>query len=237
MKYFLLALSIVVVIASCNKPPTTSPSRESLLRVGKWHVTAGTLTLRKPNGIDTTLNYLNWIPVCHRDDYIKFDSLNRGYVIPGSDLCNAGDEDSVGFSWKLENGETTMSLYNGFSNTFGVKESILLPYFFDTLSTGPVVVDTFLSAIEGALMSPPSPGIVDSFWKLHFDSSAIQRLDIYTATITNFSSTAFTINFAAISTYPDSTGFHTGYDATNHIDMDPIYRPDTFHYSVTYSAY
>ncbi len=233
MKYFLLVLSIIVVIASCNKPPKTNYSRESMLRVGKWHVTAGTLTLRKPNGVDTTLNYLNWIPVCHRDDYIKFDSLNKAYLFPGSNICNAGDADSIGFSWKFENGEQTLSLYDGFSNTFGVVESILQPYFFDTLSYSPVVVDTFLSAVAGAQMSPPSPGLVDSFWKLHFDSSAIQRLDIYTATVTNFSSTAFTINFAAISTYPDSTNHHTG----GGIDADPIIRPDTFHYSVTYSNF
>ncbi len=233
MKYFFLALSVIAIVASCNKPPQTNYSRESMLRKGKWHVTSGTLTLRKPNGVDTTLNYYNWIPLCHQDDYLVFDSLNKGYIFPGSNICNAGDADSIGFSWKFENGETTLSLYDGFNNTFGVTESILEPYFFDTLSTGPVVVDTFLSAVAGALMSPPSPGLVDSFWKLHFDSSAIQRLDIYTATVTNFSSTAFTINFAAISTYPDSTNHHTG----GGIDLDPIIRPDTFHYSVTYSNF
>ncbi len=235
MKYFLLVLSIIVVIASCNKPPVTTPSRESMLRVGKWHVTAGTLTLRKPNGVDTTLNYLNWIPVCHRDDYIKFDSLNVGYLFPGSDICNAGDADSIGFTWKLENGETTMSLYNGFSNTFGVAESILLPVYFDTLSHSPLQLDTLIGAVAASMETPAGPIVLDSLWKLHFDSASIQRLDIYTATISSFSSSAFTINFAVISTYPDSTGHHTGFDATNNIDMNPIYRPDTFHYSVTYS--
>jgi hypothetical protein len=233
MKYFFLALSVIAIVASCNKPPKTNYMRESMLRKGKWKVTSGTLTLRKPNGLDTTLNYLNWIPYCHKDDYLVFDSLNVGYIFPGAITCNAGDADSIGFTWKLENGETTMSLYNGFSNTFGVAESILEPYFFDTLSTSPVVVDTFLSAVAGAAMTPPSPGLVDSFWKLHFDSAAIQRLDIYTASISSFSSSAFTINFAVISTYPDSTNHHTG----GGIDADPIYRPDTFHYSVTYSNF
>ena len=230
MRYFFLAFCIIL-IAACNKAPTTNYSRESMLRKGSWHVSGGTLTLRKPNGVDTTLNYLDWIPTCHKDDFIKFDSLNRGFVFPGANRCDASEADSTGFVWQLKNGESLMDLYNGFSNTFGVTESILEPYFFDTLSFSPVVVDTFLSAVVGATMTPALPGICDSFWKLHFDSSAVQRLDIYNATITNFSQSAFTINFAVISTYPDSTNHHTG----GGIDLNPIMRPDTFHYSVTYS--
>ena len=207
-----------------------------MLRVGTWHVASGTLTLRKPNGVDTTLNYVNWIPFCHKDDYIKFDSGNIGYQFPGTNLCNASDADSTQFIWTLLNGETQMDLYNGFNNTFDVTESILLPYFFDTVATSPiVVVDTFLSAVAGAAMTPPSPGLVDSFWKLHFDTTAVPGLDIYNATITNFSSSSFTLNYAFITTYPDSTGFHTGYDAANNIDMNPIWRPDTVHYSITYT--
>ena len=233
MKYFFLALSIIVVIASCNKAPQTNYSRESMLRKGKWKVTAGTLTLRKPNGIDTTLNYLNWIPYCHRDDYLVFDSLNVGYIFPGAITCNAGDADSIGFTWKLESGETTMSLYNGFSNTFGVSESILNPFFFDTLSQSPLQLDTLIGAVAASLETPPGPVVLDSTWKLQFDSASIQRLDIYTATISNFSSAAFTINFAVISTYPDSTNHHTG----GGTDADPIIRPDTFHYSVTYTNF
>lgn len=207
-----------------------------MMRKGKWKVTSGTLTLRKPNGIDTTLNYMNWIPVCHRDDYVQFDSLSIGYIFAGGMKCDPSNADSTAFQWKLENGETTLSLYNGFSNTFGVKESILIPFYFDTLSKSPFVLDTLVGAVAAAAQTPPGPIVLDTLWKLHFDSAAIQHLDIYSATISSFSETSFTINYAAISTYPDSTGHHTGFDAANGgIDKDPIIRPDTFHYSVTYS--
>lgn len=210
MKYFFLTLSVVVLLASCAKTPTINNNRQSALRKGTWKVTSGTLTLRKPNGVDTTLNYMDWIPDCHRDDYVRFDSLNIAYIFPGSTKCDPSAADSTKFLWKLENGETTMSLYNGFSNTFGVVESIVLPFYFNTEH--------------------------DSTWNLRFTPSTILQLDIYAAGVTNFSSSSFTLNYAAITTYPDSTGHHTGYDATNNIDMDPIIRPDTVHYSVTYSA-
>ncbi len=236
MRYFFLAFC-VILMASCDKTPKINHNRASELRVGKWHVTSGTLTLRKPNGLDTTLNYMDWIPTCHKDDYIKFDSLNRGYIFPGGTTCDASQADSSAFVWQLKNGETILDLYNGFSNTFGVVETIVLPYFSDTISKSPLILDTLVGAIAAAAMTPPGVVVIDSFWKLHFDSSAVQRLDIYNATITNYSQSAFTINYAVISTYPDSTGHHTGFDVTNNIDMDPIIRPDTFHYSVTYTNF
>jgi len=129
MKYVFLALVIILLWSSCAKNPTINYSRESMLRSGKWKVSGGTLSVRKPNGKDTVLAYTDWIPFCHRDDYIKFDSFNRGYLFPGSVLCNPSDADSTAFVWKVENGETTMSLYNGFNNTFSVWESVLLPVF------------------------------------------------------------------------------------------------------------
>jgi len=238
MKYFFLTLSVVVLLASCAKTPTINNNRQSMMRKGKWKVTSGTLTLRKPNGLDTTLNYMDWIPVCHKDDYVQFDSLNFGFIFPGSTKCDPSAADSTAFLWKLENGETTMSLYNGFSNTFGVVESILIPFFFDTLSYSPLILDTLVTYAQAQAQTPPGVVVLDSTWKLHFETSSILQLDIYAATISSFSQSAFTINYAVISTYPDSTNHHTGFDVANGgIDKDPIYRPDTFHYSVTYSNY
>ena len=229
-------MSVVVLLASCEKTPTINNNRQSMMRKGKWTVSSGTLTLRKPNGIDTTLNYMDWIPVCHRDDYIQFDSLNIGYIFPGGQKCDPSAADSTKFLWKLENGETTLSLYNGFCNTFGVRESVLIPFFFDTLSKSPLVLDTLVNYAAAHAQTPVGPIVLDSMWKLHFDSASIMQLDIYAASISSFSESSFTINYAAISTYPDSTNHHTGFDAANGgIDKDPIYRPDTFHYSVTYS--
>ena len=228
MKYFFLALSVMLLWSSCAKNPTINYSRESMLRSGKWHISSGTLSVRKPNGVDTVLDYTHWIPYCHRDDYVIFDSLNIGYVYPGTILCNPSD-DSVEFQWSMNAGQTTLSLYNGFSNTFGVVESVVNPYYTDTFSKSPLVLDTIVGAVAAAATGTSI--VIDSIWNLHFDSSSIAQLNIYNATISSFSSDAFTINFAAISTYPDSTDHHTGPPT----DASPIIRADTFHYSVTYS--
>ena len=231
MRYIFLALLGMILWSSCAKNPTINYSRESQLRVGKWHITSGTLSVRKPNGIDTVLNYMDWIPYCHRDDYIEFDSSNQGYVFQGTVLCNPSDPDSSGFKWDLKNGETIIDLYDGFTNTFGILETIKQPYFFDTLSKAPLVLDTIVGAVAAAATG--GHVVLDSMWKLNFDTSAVQRLDLYNTSISYFSSSTFTINYAAISTYPDSTNHHTGAPT----DQTPIIRPDTFHYSVTYSTF
>lgn len=239
MRYFFLALSVIILWSSCSKNPTINNSRESMLRKGKWRISGGTLSVRKPNGVDTILNYTNWIPYCHKDDYIVFDSGNRAYLFPGSVLCNPSDADSTQFVWKLENGENNISLYNGFNNTFAITETVLLPFFFDTVSTNPILVlDTIINAATAAAMTPPGVIVLDSMWKLHFDTTAVSGFDIYHASISYFSQNTFTINYALYSTYPDSTGHHTGFDAANGgIDFNPIISPDTFHYSVTFTNF
>ena len=70
-KYLLLAVSLILIFAACNKKPgTPTATRESMLRSGKWKITSGTLTVRLSNGGDTVLNYMNWIPACRQDDYL-----------------------------------------------------------------------------------------------------------------------------------------------------------------------
>ncbi len=238
MRYFFLALSVIILWSSCSKDPTINNSRESILRSGRWKISSGTLSVRKPNGVDTVLNYMNWIPYCHKDDYIRFDSGNRGYLFPGSILCNPSDADSTQFVWKMENGETTMSLYNGFNNTFSVTETILIPFYFDTVSKSPLVLDTLVNAATAAAMTPPGVIVLDSMWNLHFDTTAVPGFDIYHATISYFSQSTFTINYSMYSWYPDSTHHQTGFDAANGgIDFNPVIRADTFHFSVTFTNF
>ena len=80
MKYRLLfALVAILAIAACNKTPTTTNTTASILTTGSWKLSSGTVALKKPNGVDTTINYLSVIvPSCHSDDYIKFYSNLSG---------------------------------------------------------------------------------------------------------------------------------------------------------------
>ena len=242
MKYFFLVLLAVALFAACNKTPTSTANRENILRNGRWKVTGGTLTVKKPNGKDTILNYTDWIPYCHKDDYIKFDSLMHAAIFPGPITCNAQEPDSIGFVWKLSNNENTIDLYDGFLNTYAVTETILLPFYFDTLSTSPILVlDTVYGILDTAAGYTRVLPVLDTQWKLHFDTTwiatnSVTGLDIYNASISYFSQSTFTINYSLISTYPDSTHHRTGVTIYGTDFADTI-RPDTFHYSVIYSNF
>lgn len=231
-KYFILSLSLVLIfLVSCNKKATPSASTYAdWLRAGKWHLSSGTLTLKLPNGKDTSLNYMNWIPTCHRDDVFGFNSPTTGAVFNGGNRCNAGEADSISFNWKLSDDNNYLSLYNSFHLFYSVTESIL-PYVFDTLQWNPyLVLDTLHGVNDTAAGYTRSVIVLDTIWNLHFDTTSVANTDIHNAPITNFSESAFTIYFTLLATYPDSTNGHPGLP-----DQFPIIRQDTFKYKVTYS--
>lgn len=229
MKNLLLFTAIIVLIVACTqKKPTYTPDRASMLRTGKWHVTAGTVTLKKPNGIDTTINYMPFVSPCHADDYLKFDSLDKGATFPGSILCSLSDADSIGFNWRLLNNDNNIDLLNIFNLFTMVVETIDTPYYFDTLSKSPLTFDTLAD----------SPIVVlDTLWNLRFDSIPVSGasyvypgVNVYNADISNFSQSSFVLSFKWRGTYPDSTHGHEG-GPPNY--APPILRPDTLKFVLT----
>jgi hypothetical protein len=242
-KYFTLTLSLAILyFAACNKPATESAdSKQDMLRKEKWKISSGTLTVKLPNGKDTVLNYLDWIPVCHRDDYFDFNSAVYGSVFNGGNKCDPGEADSISLAYKLTNNDQYLSLYNSFHLYYSVAESIL-PYRFDTIQFTPLVLDT----IYGAADTPGLNAVIrlDTIWMLHFDSVAVANTDIFNAPITNFTQSSFTINFSLLSKYPDSTNFKTGkWYFTNgaglpdSADNNTVRIADTFKYKVTYTNF
>jgi hypothetical protein len=238
-KYLILILSVMLIV-SCNKKPTITTSRADILRSGHWTISSGSIRLRLPNGNDTTLNYLNFLPRCHQDDYMVFHAGVDAAMFSGNFKCSPADPDSVTFRWTFTNGNNAISFYNGFDFTYSVTESIL-PFVFDTTQLNPyVVVDTIHGVFDTTLGYTRSLVVLDTLWYLHFDSTALQYNYINNAAITNFSATSFTINYWVLGNYPDSTNHHTnqlilpGGAAADTIDYNPIIRPDTFWYTVTY---
>jgi hypothetical protein len=230
MKYFsLAALLVLFAIASCNKTPTSTSTVESTLRNGKWKLSSGTLSMRLPNGKDTSLDYYNLIvPACHKDDYIDFSSGLYGGVFSNTIKCDASDPDSVGFAWTLSNNNTSISIYNSQNFYFAAQETIL-PYHIDTISHSPLQLDS--------LTYSGGPSKVDSIYNLYFNeipapATNINNLtDIDGAKIVNLTSSSLTLTFSvfgSVYVYPDSTNFHAAY---------PIIRADTFHYSLTYTNF
>ncbi len=229
MKYFFLALSVVILFAACSKTTTPASSTISILTTGKWKISNGTLMLRKPNGIDTTLNYLPWIPLCHQDDYIRFSSATTGYSYPGAILCDPS-EDSTTFTWNLMSGGTTIS-FQGFNFSYAASYSVNQPYFFDTISKTPtLVLDTVVNV--AAALATGGVVVLDSTWTLKFDTGAVSGFEIYNATLTSLTQSAFTLNYAVYTNYLDTTNHHTGPP-----DALPISRPDTIYFSVTYTNF
>lgn len=241
-KYLFLALSVVVFIAACNKTPTPTQTRLDQFRAVKWQLASGTVAVKLPNGKDTTLNYLNFVPDCARDDYFGFNSSTLGAVYYASNKCSPSEGDSTQFTWSLTNNYNTISLYRGFSFIWSLHETIN-PFKFDTVNQNPLVLDT-IHGINDTL-----PGftrvipVLDTIWTLNFYRDSSTNFNIYNAQITAFSTSSFTINFTMYSTYPDSTHYHTGaavvddgMGGTTIIDADPIYRADTFKYKLTYNA-
>lgn len=243
MKYLFLAMSALLILVACGKKPTSTPNRADILRTGKWKVSSGTITVNLPNGRDTTLDYMTFIPACHRDDYILFDSGNAAAIYSGGSKCNAGDPDHIDFVWLLHrDNESLIDLYGGFNNTFGIVDTIQ-PFQFDTLSTNPyLVLDTLLGVFDTAHGYTRVVPVLDTIWKLKFqyDSSVITNPSIYGATITDFSQSSFTLHYNMSSLYPDSSGFHTRQYVDPNLgirDFNPIMRPDTVKYSIKYTNF
>jgi hypothetical protein len=246
MKYLLLTfLSITFLFFACSKKSNPSQTRADMLRTGKWKLSTATLTVKLPNGKDTNLNYLNFIPPCHLDDYVNFGQTVYGSVFSGPIKCTLNDPDSVQFQWAFNNNYNNIQLYRGFSIIYSVTETIL-PYYIDTMQQPPkdpyLVLDTIINTYDTAFYHYPNI-VLDTFWNLHFKLDSIPAFDILDGAISNFSQSSFTLNFTQLSTYPDSTKHHTGVYMTDSAgvtvtrDFDPIIRPDTFYYKFTYSNF
>src|SRR4051794_40664330 len=113
-KFGILILLVVVIIASCSKNSTPIAGRSDMLRTGKWTLASGSVTMKLPSGKDTTLNYLNFLPSCHQDDYMIFRDNQDASMFSNSTKCNVGDPDSVTFKWGFANNNNNLSLYHGF---------------------------------------------------------------------------------------------------------------------------
>ena len=236
MKYvFLTLLSISILFLACSKKSNPASSRANMLRTGKWKMSSGSLSVKLPGGIrDTTLNYLTYVPACHLDDYIDFGPSTFGSVFSGSLKCSPNDPDSVQFQWGLSNNDNNISLFRGFSVIWSVK-SIVWPYSVDTTQFTPFLALDTLHGVNDTLPGYTRQVVVlDSFWTVKYYSDSVPNFDIYNAQISDFSQSSFTIIFSMYSTYMDTTHNHTGILAGT-TDMDPVVRPDTVKYKLTFT--
>lgn len=241
MKYCLMTLSAILLFVACNKKPVNTTGPEDILRTGKWKLASGTLTVKNPNGKDTTLDYMKFILDCYKDDYFKFDSLHNGKIYYGTVNCNAGDPEYRSFQWKLTNDGTTMDWYNGLNWVFAVVDTIQ-PYKFDTLVKEPLELDTLVGRLDTLEGQWKIFIVLDTIRELKYSGIPIGQyqpslyssgFDINRAAITDLTQAGFTLNFQIIGTRLDSTNYHAG--PPN--NFAPLEKLDTLRYKLKFSNF
>jgi hypothetical protein len=232
LKHFFLALSFLLLVSSCSKNSSQTKSMTEMLRTGRWKISGANVKLRLPSGLDTTLNLFRFMPSCKTGVYLVFDSFGvNGNMYTGTP-CNAGDPTEINFQWNLTDNNTILNLYNGFNLVYAITDTVLQPVYFDTLvnnvnASPPLVLDSVVTAEDTGYIGFPHYLVLDSMWNLKFDSIPDPYLNI-NGQISNFSQSSFTLTFAEISVYPDST--------LNHASA-PIYRPDTVHFTFIFNNF
>jgi len=209
MRYLLLALSLVTLVTSCNKDPEVPPSKSNELRAKKWTITGGTLTVKQPNGKDTSLSYLNFVDTCYWDDYIRFDSNYVGTIYTGDKKCSVADPATRSFTWRLLPNETYIDLFSGFNIIFCVNTSIQ-PYHFDTLEQSPLKLDTIIGRLDTIPGFTKQFIVLDTIRELRYTPYRIPSFDLYGAEILDFTPSSFKLKFSFKSTRLDSTGLRAG---------------------------
>ena len=111
MKYLLLSLATVFLLASCSKPSDTK-SREDMLRNGKWRVSGGTEKYKNINGHDTTVSILSMLQDCQKDNYMVFGQNYTGYANYGSNKCSPSEPDQTTFNWYLDDSKNNITFTN-----------------------------------------------------------------------------------------------------------------------------
>lgn len=191
MKYFLLSLSAIIMLAACQKTPKATVSKENTLRANRWKISSGTLTVKLPSGKDTTIPYVGLLPTCNQDDYLVFDSLDYGAVNSGSIKCSPSEPAEISFTWQLLNNNTILSINNA-KNFFYASGMTMSPPTPDTISVNPFKVDTVYKL---------------DYFVGPFDTSAVN------ATVSNFTDNSFTLTYGIPSEYVDTT-LHHAYQPT-----------------------
>jgi|GEM_PF-1198679 len=234
MKYFsLFAATVALLVASCTQqPPTVTPGKEAILRSKNWRINGGTITVKKPNGKDTSLQYLSYIDSCYSDNYLKFDSMHYGGVYTGAAKCNAADPEYFNFTWRLNPNGQYIDLYDGFNMIFAVSQYIE-PYHFDTLSMSPFELDTLVGRLDTIPGFIKQFIVLDTIRELKFSRYKIPGYDLYGAEISDLTEVSFKLRFSFKTTRLDSTGWRAGAPE----NMSPAVVNDTADYELILGSF
>ncbi|MGN6566997.1 MAG: hypothetical protein ACTHJ0_03540 [Flavipsychrobacter sp.] len=111
MKYILLSLSLLLVMASCQKSSDPSPSKEDYLRNGRWEISKLTVTYKMTYPVTADSTTLATPTACHADDFLTFGPGYNGGINSGSNKCSPSDPDVIPFTWETLNNGANLNIY------------------------------------------------------------------------------------------------------------------------------
>jgi len=230
-KHVIIALSVVFFMVSCSKSSNQTKGVPDMLRTGRWKISSATVKLRLPSGLDTTLNLFTFMPSCKTGVYLTFDTGFYGNMFSGTP-CNPSDPTNISFQWQLTDNNTILDLYGGFNLVYSITDTVLQPYYFDTTwypagNNPAYYFDSIVNYEDTSLDGNPNYIVLDTLWNLKYDSIPNGTNNVY-GQVSNFTQSSFTWTVAQITVYPDSTHNHAS---------NPIYRPDTAHYTYVFTNF
>ena len=90
------------VITSCDKEEAPPKSKTVLLTQASWKYKSATI-----GGADAS----SYIQACQKDNILVFAVAGTGNVSEGASKCNAGDPDTIPFTWTFNSGETIVEVF------------------------------------------------------------------------------------------------------------------------------
>ena len=115
MRYFLLALSALFILASCKKLETVT-TKEAWLRSGQWKYSSGSVKYKVFYSSplrDTTVKLDSmYKKTCYSDNSLTFGAGYTGTVNTGGTKCTPGESDGQSFHWEFRNNADTILIYN-----------------------------------------------------------------------------------------------------------------------------
>lgn len=116
MKYSLLILSVLLIVASCQELDVP-PSKEDMLRATNWQLdTAYKREILKRDDDQNIANVDRVVPIpkeeCAKDDVLKFRENDLGAHLTGENRCSINETAELQFRWGISADGSQMYIYD-----------------------------------------------------------------------------------------------------------------------------
>jgi hypothetical protein len=145
---FLAAILVIITFffTSCGKDdnPAVTKTKTELLISGNW---------KFKSAFAGTTDYSGFLQACQKDNIITFAAAGTGTADEGATKCNAGDPQTVSFTWNFQTNETkliiTTPLFTGGSGPFDLislseTELVVSQIFTPPVGPSQTIVITFI---------------------------------------------------------------------------------------------